>query len=407
VVTDHTAPAASTTSKVQGRPNPTPQLAPPRDDGPHGCARKPASEDGPRRLVVSHPFDAKGEPSGAFEVMDVSADGALSRPGRTFTMGARAVAGTITFTPDREVGLVALDNGKLGVFRLDADGKPTVVHDAFTGRFDAGRVIMEPSGDRALVIDRNWREHGGGIYRVTIGCDGTLTDEGQVLPAKNPGAAAFAGDRLLVAAADAGDAPTPTPTPTSNTQPADNVFLFAQTKPPAKIGSAQPFANEQVIIGGSALTRDGKTFLVGDVNQYGDFPNQVAAVDVGDDGLKSAGAVKVPDPEAIAASPFGNVAIVTSAFNDAIQVIDRNGPQNTWRLRGPVRYSGGKPQLPGDVATIDRGKLNGHVYVSENSAVRHLAFREDGSVVDLGSLQTGNNTGNDLQSINGAIGVTR
>jgi len=58
--------------------------------------------------------------------------------------------------------------------------------------------------------------------------------------------------------------------------------------------------------------------------------------------------------------------------------------------------------LPGDLATIDRGALKGRVLVSENVSVRQLAFRADGSVEDLGSLQFGSG----LDNIGGAIGVT-
>jgi len=42
------------------------------------------------------------------------------------------------------------------------------------------------------------------------------------------------------------------------------------------------------------------------------------------------------------------------------------------------------------------------VLVSENVSVRQLAFHEDGSVEDVGSLAFGDG----LESISGAIGVT-
>lgn len=386
--------ASRAARQIQGRQNPTLQLAAPVEGA--ACARTAAPTDGPRRLVVSHPFDATGQRSSAFEVLDVSPTGAISRPGRTFELG-NATNGRIAFTPDGQVGLVALEDGKIGVFRLDAQGQPTVVHAGFVGSFTASSVVVEPSGDRALVIDRNWRQHGGGIYRVAIGCDGSLTDEGQVLPAKGPGAVAFAGNRALVAAADAG------PAPTEQSVVPDNVHLFDLTQPPARVGSAEAFGNDQVVFGGAALTSDGKTFLVGDINQFGDYPNQVAAVDVRANGLRANGSVEVADPEAIAASPFGDVAVVTSPLSDSIHILDRGGPDGAWRVRGQVPYSGWAPQLPGDVATIDQGQLRGHLFVSENVSVRHLAFKPDGSVVDLGSFEMGKG----LANINGAIGVTR
>jgi hypothetical protein len=126
-------------------------------------------------------------------------------------------------------------------------------------------------------------------------------------------------------------------------------------------------------------------------------------VGVGVDSVRSIGIVPaVEDPEAIAASPFGNVAIVSSAFGDAIFVLDDDGAMGAWRVRGEVAYAGAAPQLPGDVATIDRGMLRGHVLVSELSSIRRLAFRATGAVDDLGSLDFGDG----LDNISGAIGVT-
>ncbi len=391
-----TARAASAARRIRGEINPQLQLAAPAESTSRGCARTPSPDDGPRRLVISHPFLANGERSNVFEVLDVSPEGALSRPGRQFEMG-NAVSGSIQFTPDGEVGLVALDDGKIGVFRLDAAGHPTVVHEGFKGAFDAGRVVMEPGGDSALVIDRNWRERGGGVYRVTIGCDGSLTDQGRILAAKSPGAVTFVGQRAVVAAVDAGDLPK------SGEPPHANVHLVDMSGAPRVTASADIFGYD-IIVGGAAMTSDGRTMLVGDVNGFGDFPNRVAAVDVSEARVRPSGLMPVENPEAIATSPFGDVAVVASPMADAIQILDRGGPQNGWRVRGPVPYADGRrPQLPGDLATIDRGRLRGTVFVSENVSVRRLEFQPNGSVVDRGSLELGE----DFSSISGAIGVTK
>ena len=96
-----------------------------------------------------------------------------------------------------------------------------------------------------------------------------------------------------------------------------------------------------------------------------------------------------------------HVAVVTSAIGDAITVLD-TGPDGRWKIRGPLDHVGGRPLLPGDLTVIRHGMLNGHVLVSENVSVRHLAFRVDGKVEDLGSLQFGDG----LENIAGAIGVT-
>jgi hypothetical protein len=339
--------------------------------------------------VVSHPYDSAGAKSGMYEVLELSAAGALTRPGTTFEMG-RASFGSIVFTPDGEVGLVATEDGKLGVFRL-VGGVPAVVHAAFDGAFYASRVVIEPRGDSALVLDGNWRENGGGIYRVTIGCDGTLTEVGKVAAAKLPAALAFTDDaHVVVAATDVMD----------STTAGHDVHLLGWSAAPSVLAGSDAFGDDMAIVGGAALTADKQTFLVGDTSQFANVPNRVAAVKVTATGVAKGDVVPVEDPAAIAASPFGNVAIVASAFGDAIYILDINA--GAWRVRGQVAYVGGSPKIPADVAQIDRGTLRGHVLVSENVGVRHLAFRETGAVDDLGSITFGMG----LQNIAGAIGVT-
>ncbi len=388
--------AAAATRLVRGRANPTLELAAPSIDGPRGCPRAPSPADGPRRLVVSHPFDEAGQPSGAFEVLNVAPDGQLSRPGRTFSLETAANWGRIDFTPDGQVGLVALENGRIGVFRLDAEGKPSVVHEGFAGSFHAGSVVVEPSGDRALVLDRNWSDNGGGVYRITIGCDGTLTDHGRMVSARSPGAIALTGNRAVIAAANIGELPR------DGNPGTESVHLLEWGDTPRRVGGADAFGHNDVVVGGAALTSDGRTFLVGDTNGFSGNLNAVAAVTVDENGARAAGGVAVDDPAAIATSPFGRVAIVASPTTDTLHVLDTDA-QGEWRVRGRVPHQGAAPQLPGDMATIERGSLVGNVYVSENVSVRRLAFKPDGSVVDLGSLQLGQS----LRDINGAIGVTK
>src|SRR5512140_577985 len=140
-------------------------------DGVSSCARSPAAADRTRFVVIAHPYTAAGDASPAFEVLQLSATGQLTRfaSPRTFMLATRTPFGVIAFTPDGKVGIVAMDDGNLGVFALDADGNPTVVQASFHGSFYADRVVMSPAGDRAWIIDRNTRANGGGIYQVEIG----------------------------------------------------------------------------------------------------------------------------------------------------------------------------------------------------------------------------------------------
>ncbi len=365
-------------------------------DAPAGCMRTSAAPDRPRFVVISHPFNAAGDASPTFEVLDLSATGALTRPQppRTFSLAKRASFGTIEFTPDGEIGLVALDDGHLGVFRIDAAGTPTVVDASFAGGFYADHVVIDPRGDRAWIVDGNTRENGGGIYVVTIACDGTLSEGGLVAAANLPGGLAFTVDgRAVVPARNILDVTTA----------GLDAHLLRWSDAPSVLGGADAFGDDEAIVGGSALTSDGKAFLVGDKSSFASVPNRVAVVGVGAASLTPLTVITpLEDPEAIATSPFGDVALVTSAFGDAIFVLDTGGTAGAWRVRGQVTYVQGSPMLPGDMAKLARGMLNGHVLVAENVSIRHLAFRPSGAVDDLGSLQLGSG----LQNIAGVIGVT-
>src|SRR5688500_14080079 len=73
------------------------------EEPPADCERPVAAADRVRRVVISHPYDAAGKASNAYEVLELSTAGTLSRPGITFEMG-RASDGEVVFTPDGKVG---------------------------------------------------------------------------------------------------------------------------------------------------------------------------------------------------------------------------------------------------------------------------------------------------------------
>jgi hypothetical protein len=121
-----------------------------------------------------------------------------------------------------------------------------VVHAAFEGAFCATDVVMDPTGDGAWVLAGNWRNNGGGIYRVAIGCDGQLTDLGLVAAAKLPyglellpggaGRAVLAGKDVLDSEAD------------------QDAHLLAWGASPSVLASAVAFSDDDDIIGSLAVT---------------------------------------------------------------------------------------------------------------------------------------------------------
>ncbi len=358
-----------------------------------GCPRAPGPANAVRKVVVSHPFDANGNKANAYEVLELSASGELSQTGTTFQMG-RSTLGEIAFTPDGKVGLVAEEDGKLGVFRFDSSGAPQVVDAAFDGGFYAASVVVDPGGAVAYVLDDEWRNTGGGVYAVPIGCDGTPGTPHLIAAAKLPAALAFLPgnpSRAVLASKDVLSVPE-----------GNDAHLLSWGDPPSVLGSAAPFPDTEASVSSVAITHDGKFALIGDNNEYSSSPNRIGVV-----GLAPFGAVQlltpIKDPLDIEVSPFDNAALVVSGYGNAIFQVsyDPNNSSAPFALGNELAYQGGKPQLPGYAVSIDRGALTGLVLVAENTAVRRVRFEQSGSVTDLGAFSLGSGT----TVVTGTIGV--
>lgn len=358
-------------------------------DAAQSCNRTLAAEDRVRYAVIARPYDSNGSAASMYEVLSLSATGTLAQlsPPKLFSLGGRSSFGTVEFTPDGTIGIVAFaDNGKLGVFSLADDGTPTVIQSAFESAAYADKVVVDPSGDFAYVVDGNTRDNGGGIYAVTIGCDGTLADRGLLAPARSPAGLALRGDRVVIAARDLLDRQTL----------GDEVHLADLRGTPMRIAGGDAFGDDDTVMSTMALSADGNTAFVGDGNFAG--VNRIGIATLTDTSVTFANTVvDISDPGGIAASPFGDVALVTAAQGNAIFKLDKaNG---TWRKTTVATT--GTPQIPADVAQLLRGQLRGHVWVVENVSIRHLRFTQAGAVEDLGSLSFGSG----LQNIPGAIGI--
>jgi hypothetical protein len=380
-----------------------------------GCHGALAAADRTRRIVVSHPFDTAENASGDFEVFAIDGMGVITQPNVHFALGP-TTEGVIAFTPDGAVGLVAEDDGSLGVFQLDETGAPHVVATSQKGSYYATGVVMDPSGDRAYVIDDQTTGNGGGIYVVSIACDGSVKDEGLLTAADLPSTVipVGGGDAVILAknvkgspllpdgGADAsGDAAA-----RDGALPPGNDAVLVPWPSAAKVlGTADPFHDELAIVSAATLTHDGRYVLLGDNSQFSGIPNRVGVVSVGVGTIAAAGVVdNLNDPEGIVASPFDDAILVTSAFDNAIYALSRSESGTApFALSGPVAYKGPAPQLPGNVVMIGRGTLNGRVLVAENQAIRALTFAAGGVITDLGPTASGD--AGSTASIVGAIGV--
>jgi len=355
-----------------------------------------------RKVVVSHPFDASGGDSDTrYEIFDLSESGTLSATGVEVNMG-HTHSGVMAFTPDGKVGIIAQDMeapphdvASLGVLGFDANGNATVVQDHFTADFFPGQVVMDPSGQRAYVLDGNWRNNGGGVYSVRIGCDGTLVSEGMVFASKLASRMVWLpGEPLgaLLAAHDAFDSP----------QDLD-AHLLGWDKP-AWIAGTDAFPDDNAIISALAVMPDGQYALIGDNSEFSGVDNRVGILHVSGNALSSlAPLTPINDPFAIVASPYDNAALVASGYDNALILLSYN-PSNAlapFAKAAAISYQGADPQLPGDAAVIDRGSLKGLVLVTEVSGIRTLTFQANGTIVDHGLWPVSGGS----ESIVGMIGL--
>jgi hypothetical protein len=373
------------------------------DAGVACTTRQPAAADRARKVVVSHPYDSNADRTDVWEVLDLSASGTLSQPGVTFHMGT-AMYGEVAFTRDGQVGIAVQEDGSLGVFRFESDGTPTVVHAKFDGSFYADHVVMDPDGSGAWVTDGEWRNIGGGIYRIDIACDGTVTDQGRVAEAKLPaGLVVLSDGRAVVAAYDILAS-------TAGTGLYD-VHLLSSLEPPALAASVSAFptsdggADEQ-IVSTAAVTSDEKYMLIADDGAYRDYGGtRIAAVEIQASSLVAKQVFDFDDPVAIVASPFGKPVIgVNGGISGAgaIIIIDYDAASATpFSVRGELPHTGTGPQLPGAAVMITRGSLTGLVLVAELTGVRKVLFKSDYTVTDQGAFDFGSG----YTAMVGAVGV--
>jgi len=329
-------------------------------------------------VVVSHPFDEGGAPSSTYRVLSLSSDGQI-RAGERFTMGSAHPA-AIAFLPDSSTGVVAQEDGNVGVFRLDRDGRPTVIHPGLAGSFFASGVRTSSHGNRVWVLDAEWIVHGGGIYSFDVQPDGTCQEQRQVLKAKLPYALEWLSGsttRAVVAGHDIIGSPEGT-----------DLHILDLKSAPRRTASATAFGDGEAIVSAMALTSDERYALVADNNEYSRPPNRVMVAAVGEDEIVPVQAfTPIPDPVAMVASPFGGPVLVTSGYGNAIFVLDYDPHDRVapFSFRGELAYHGAPPSLPGVAVCIERGRHAGRAFIAESDGLRRVDFLPTaGGVVDRG-----------------------
>lgn len=367
------------------------------DGGDSGtaCVRTAKDADRARKVVVSHPFLGAGTKGKKYEVLDLSAAGAITRPGVTFDMGT-GLGDDIQFTPDGEIGLVAQDDGSVGVFRFDngGTGAPIVIEAALKGDFYAGRIVIDPTGTRAFVLDSNTQANGGGVYELAIGCDGKVTSKGLVVPGSTANAMAYLPGDPKQAVLAAGKA---------FASAAGTDVHLVDLGALSLVASGTGFAGDagtEAIPSSVAVTMDKKFALIADDGAI--VGNRVSVVSL--PSMKFVQMLPTEYPAKVLTSIHGNAALVLNDDStDELTVLayDAANATTPFTNKGRVAYKFPKPQIPVSAVQITRGTLAGRVILGENVAVRQVQFMPDGSVIDTAQTSMGSG----IPEIVGVVGV--
>lgn len=349
----------------------------------------PATRD--RFVVIGHGYDANGDPNGSYEVLALSDAGVLSKTGTSFTM-KRPADRPIVFVPGGSIGFAVQDDGSIGVFSLDASGNATVLDPGLTGAFYADALTLSEDARTLYVVDPNFPENGGGVYPLSLGCDGSLAEQPRLVDAKNAAALLPVGgsDYALVARAAA----------RMTAQSAAHRVSLGATA--TLESSVDVFGDDEASVASATLTRDGKFLLIGDNSAFSGIPNRVGVASVG----PQLGAVQVlsdiEDPYALATSPHDDLALVASGFGDAIFLLDYDPAGSPpFAYRGELSYASTGPQIPGALDMVRRGALDGRVLIGDVRGLYQVQFVGGATLLDLDVFDLGGGT----ESIVTGVGI--
>jgi hypothetical protein len=304
----------------------------------------------------------------------------------------------MVFTPDGSLGFVAQEDGSLGILAIDASNDLSVLEAGFSGDFYASRVVPDPTGEVLWIVDPNWIDNGGGIYRSEIDCEtGALSEPVRVMESQN------AADLLLLPGASEETRPAlVVGRNLPDTEAGSEVGWVDLLAPETVQASTSAFGDDEAIFSDATLVGEGYA-LIGDYSSFSPVPNRVAVVEIGDTSLSAVQVLPdLLDPVALVASPWNDQVLVLSGYGDAlIRLLPTGDASAPFEDAGEPSYSGTSPQLPAAAAQVERGPLQGRVLITENSGIRQVQLSEGGSFEDLGLVSIGNS----YEGIAGAVGV--
>lgn len=342
-----------------------------------GCRADLAAADRERAVLAALPYGADGSQADTWAVLRLGTSGDLQDLGERIDVG-RSYMGRVRWTPDGSLAVAVLDDGGLGVVAFDGQ-EPARLVEVARGDWYAGDVWLEPTGEVAWIVDPNWPNNGGGLYRADVDCEtGALGPAEFVLESK-------LADVLL-------------PHPDGPLLVSKVGEDFVAERLDLEGGSREQLAvlfEGDAQIGDATLSSDGAWLLASDNSEWTATPNRVAAVEVATGAHQEL--PDILDVVSLLPAPSGGGVLAVSGYGDsALWLVEADG---AWSVAGPPPWVGASPQLPGRGAVVQRGPLAGFTVVGETEGLR--GFRIADEAEDLGLLWTGDG----YEGIVGAVGV--
>ena len=330
-----------------------------------GCHGTPSDAD-THDVYVSFPYADDASQSDAWKRF--SFDGALDE-GADHVAG-RATSGRGAFTPDGAFAFLVDDVGNLHG-PAGETSEPYIVN-----------VTIDRRGEVAWLIDGNWPENGGGVYRADIDCDtGALSTPELVWETKNAEALVLRPGTMAQAALTS-----------RGLEGAAGTVHLVDLDDETVLASIDAFGDDNAIVSDAAWDFEGERLLVSDNSEFSGLPTRVAV-------LSDSAVVEVLDvydPVSLLTAPFpDSSALAVSGYGDAVHELVRSG--DSYALGDEIA----SPALPGSVVGISRGDHIGTVLVVENTGLWQLEFIEGGGLEDRGRLVGWS----DLSGIPGAIAL--
>ena len=330
-----------------------------------GCHATPRDADD-HALWLAFPYDAAGGPSDLWR--SYAYDGALTEVGDA-SFG-RAWWGRGAWTPDGAFLFVVDDDGVV-------HGPANELAAPYTSA-----VTVDRTGETAWLVNPNWADSGGGVYRASIDCEtGALGAPELVWTGKNTAAVVLRPGTASEAAIV--------------TRELDGVpgqVHLVDLATGDVFAHLDAFGDDEAIVSDAAWDYEGERLLVADYSAFSGVSNRVAVVtDAG-----PVDVIEVYDPVSLATAPWPDgSALVVSGYGNAVYELERT--EDSYVLGAEVVSL----DLPGVAVGVARGAQRGRVLVTENSGLWELELLDGGGVVDHGRLLGGSG----LTEIPGAIAL--